>query len=61
MPGFLSISIQRSAGVIWDTPDVHEQSISLNGNYDVWIIVHYHFGIKLAIIFFNIVFFALLH
>jgi len=51
----------RPPAVIWYSPDVHEQSISLNGEYDAWIIVHYHFWIILALMFFNIVFFALLH
>jgi len=61
MPGFWWIFIQRTAGVIWDSPDVHEQSTSLNSKYDACIIVHYQFGIILAIIVFDIVFFALLH
>jgi len=61
MPGCLWIFIQRTAGMIWDAPDVHKQSISLNGEYDAWIVVHYHLRIILAIIFFNIVFFASLH
>jgi len=53
--------IERTAGIIWDSPDVHKQSISLNGKYSAWIIVHYHFWIILATIFFNIVFIASLH
>jgi len=53
--------IERIADVIWDSPDVPQQSISLNSKYDVWIIFHYHFWIILAIIFFNIVLFGLLH
>jgi len=55
------IIIQRTAGVIWDSPDVHEQLISLNAEYDAWINVNYHFWIRLAIIFFNNVFFVSLH
>ena len=58
MPEFSWIFIQRTAGVIWDSPHVHERSISLNGEYDAWIIVHYHFCILPTIIFFNIVFFT---
>jgi len=61
MTGFWWIFIQRTAHVIWESPEVHEQSISLNAEYDAWIIVHYHFWIILAIIFFNIVFFVSLH
>jgi len=55
MPAFLWIFTQRTAGVFWDSPDVHEEMISLNTEYDASIIVHYHFRIILAIIFFNIV------
>ena len=61
IPGFLWIFIQITAVVIWDSLDVNKQSISLNGEYDAWIIVHYHFWIILAIIFFNIQFLASLH
>jgi len=43
MPGFLWIFIRRTAAAICDTSDVHEQSTSLNSEYDAWIIVHYHF------------------
>ena len=55
MSWLLWIFIQRTADIIWDSPDVHNKSISLHGEYDAWIIVHYHFWIKHAI-FFNIVF-----
>jgi len=51
----------RTGGIIWNSPDVHKQSIFLNGEYDAWIIVHYQFWIILATIFFNTVFIALLH
>jgi len=61
MPGFLWIFIQRTAEEIGNSSDVHEQSTSLNSEYDGWIIVHYNFGIILAIIIFNIVFCASLH
>ena len=61
MPGFWWIFILRSAGVIWDSPDVHKQSISLIGEYDAWISVHYYPWIILAIVFFHFAFFALLH
>jgi len=61
MPGFVWIFIRRTAGVIWDSSDVHEQSTSLNSEYDAWIIVHYHFWIILLVIFFNVVFCASLH
>jgi len=61
MPGFLWVLIWRTASVIWDSPGIHKQSISLKGYYDARIIVYHHFWIILAIIFFNIVFFASLH
>jgi len=48
----------RGLQTIWHTLDVAEQSISLNSNYNGWITIHYHFWIILAIIFFNIQFFA---
>jgi len=59
MPNILWILTASTAGMIWDATDVHEWVISLNGEYDIWIMVHYHFWIILAIIFFNIVLFAL--
>jgi len=61
MPGFLWIFIRRTPGVIWCSSNVHEQSTSINSEYDEWIIVHYHFWMILAFIFFNIVFCALRH
>jgi len=61
MSRFVMGFIRRTVGVIWDSPEVHEQSISLNGEYDAWIIVHYQFWIILATIFFNTVFIASLH
>jgi len=61
IPGFELILIGRTAGVIWDSPDVHKKSISLNGEYDAWIIGHYWFWIILATIFFNTVLIASLH
>jgi len=61
MPGILCIIIWRTAGVIQDSCDVHEQSISLNSEYDSGIIVHYHFWIILAVIFINIIIYALQH
>jgi len=53
--------ILRDVGVIWNSLAVLEQSISLNGKYDAWNIVHYQFSIILAIICFNTVSFASLH
>jgi hypothetical protein len=61
IPGFLWTFIQRIAGVFWDSLDVHEQSISLNREYDAWIIVRYHFWNIPAIIVLNIVCFGSLH
>jgi len=61
MSGLLLIFIERTGDVIWNTPDVNEQWISLNGEFDAWIIVHYNFWITLAIIFPNIEYFATLH
>ena len=43
MAGFLWIFIRRTTGIFRDSLDVHEQSTSLNSEYDAWIIVHYHF------------------
>ena len=43
MPGLVWIVIGWAAGVIEDSPDVHKQSISLKGEYDICIIVHYQF------------------
>ena len=54
MAGFLWIFIQRTTGVIRDSPDVRKESISLDGEYESWIIGHYHLWIILAIIVFNI-------
>jgi hypothetical protein len=51
----------RGFHMIQDSSDVAEQSSSLDCEYDVWIIVHYHFGIIQAIMFFNIVFLARQH
>jgi len=45
MPGFLWIFIWRTAGVIWDSSDIHEQSTSLSSKYAAWMIVHYDFWI----------------
>jgi hypothetical protein len=42
-PRFLRTFIRRTAGVIWDYPDVHKQLTSLNSEYDAWIIVNFHF------------------
>jgi len=53
--------IWRTADVIRDSSDVHEQSTSLHSQYNALIIVHYHFWIILAVIFFNIVFCSSLH
>jgi len=61
MPGILWMFSRRTAGVIWDSADVHEQWTSLNIEYDAWIIVHHHFWIILAVISFNIVHCASLH
>jgi len=61
LPGFWCIFIRRTAGVIWDSADVHEQSTSRNSEYDALIIVNYHFWIILAVIILNIVFCASLH
>jgi len=61
MPEFLWIFIRRTAGVIWDSSDVHEQLTCLNSKYNAWIIVGCHLWSILAVIFFNIVFCALLH
>jgi len=61
MPSLLWIFMQRTTGVIWNATEVYVQSISLNAEYDTWIIVHYHFWNIVAIIFFNNVFFTSLH
>jgi len=60
MPGFWKIFLPRTPGSIRDTLDVHKQSILLISEYNAWSIVHYHYWNKLAAIFFNIVFIALL-
>jgi len=60
-PGLLWRFIWRTAEVIWDSTDAHEKLTSLNREYDSWIIVHYHFWIILAVIFFNMVLCASLH
>ena len=31
------------AGDIWNTPNIHNQWITLDSEYDLQIIVHYHF------------------
>jgi len=61
MPVILKIFIWRTAGVIWDSPDIQEHLISRNCEYDTWIIVHYHFWIILPTIYFNIALIASLH
>jgi len=61
MPGCLGIFIWRTAGVIWDSLRVHEQSMSLNSRYNWSILVHYHFWVIVGNFFFNIVFIAALH
>ena len=61
MSGFLWIFIQSTAGSIVDSPDVYMQSISFNGKDDALIIVHCYHWIILGIIYFKIVFFAILH
>jgi len=40
MPVFLWIFLRRTAGIIWESLDAHEQLTSLNSEYDAWIIVH---------------------
>jgi hypothetical protein len=58
LPRYVKKFIWRTAGIIQDSPDVEEQLISLNGEYDAWIIVHYQIWVTLATIFCNTVFIA---
>jgi len=61
MPVFAWILIRKTLGIIWDSPDVHKQLISLNSEYDTSIFGQYQFWIILATIFFNTVFITSLH
>jgi len=54
-PGCLWIFIRRTAGAICDTPNIYEQSISVNARYYASIVAHYNFGIIHGIIVVNIV------
>jgi hypothetical protein len=47
-----------TAGDWWDSQHVHKQLISPNWEFEAWSIVYYHFWIRLAFIFFNIVLLA---
>jgi len=60
MAGFIWICVWRTADNILDSPNVPEQWITLHSKYNAWNIIHYHFLIILilAIIIFNIQFFA---
>jgi hypothetical protein len=59
MPESFWIFSQSAAGVMCDSPGVHEQLIPCNCENAAWIIIHCHFWIILAIIFLNIVFLSL--
>jgi len=50
-----------TARSIWDYSGQHKQSISLHGEYDASILVQYHSLVSPAIVFFNILFIAVLH
>jgi len=43
MPGFRSIFIWRTAGIIRDSLDLNKNWITLHSEYDAWIIIDYHF------------------